>query len=202
MAIKTVCGIGKVNAHFTEYIINAIVDPLKNNPAPDLKARLDDPVGLSENAKAWREALMAVAGVGWQPSARKFGRWLSANQDSGAKRTNTLLRMSGGSMKQACRIMVETCRITFFVIRRKFHNEINWLLGKAGLAGLFRPPRTHFHFAFTPQCGCVAVHPQYNPANPAKLKLANEINLLRRRITFVPILLNPAISEIRRDQTG
>jgi len=78
-AIKAVCGLGETNAHFAEYIINAIINPFSN--APDLKAKLDTPIGLSESAKAWREVLMAVAGVGWEPSPKKLGQWLNKNRD-------------------------------------------------------------------------------------------------------------------------
>jgi putative DNA primase/helicase len=78
-AIKTVCGVGEPNAHFAEYIINAIIDPFSN--APDLKAKLDTPIGLSENAKAWREVLMTVAGVSWEPSPKKLGQWFNKNKD-------------------------------------------------------------------------------------------------------------------------
>jgi putative DNA primase/helicase len=78
-AIKSVCGLGEPNAHFAEYIINTITDPFKN--APDLKAKLSIPLELSESAKAWSEALMAVAGVGWEPSAKKLGQWFNKNKD-------------------------------------------------------------------------------------------------------------------------
>jgi hypothetical protein len=81
LAIKTLCGVGESNAHFAEYIINAIVDPIKNVPNPDLQTKLDDKLGLSESAKAWREALMAVAGVGKEPSPKRFGHWLNKNRD-------------------------------------------------------------------------------------------------------------------------
>jgi hypothetical protein len=74
-AIKMVCGLGEANAHFAEYIINKLTNSW--NDAPNLSAKLDTPIG----ANPWSEALMAVAGVGWQPSARKLGRWLAANQD-------------------------------------------------------------------------------------------------------------------------
>jgi putative DNA primase/helicase len=78
-AIKTLCGTGETNAHFADYIINAIADPFKN--APDLKTRLSIPIELSESAKAWREALMAVAGVGKEPSAKRLGQWFTKVKD-------------------------------------------------------------------------------------------------------------------------
>jgi hypothetical protein len=36
---------------------------------------------LSEKAKAWREALMAVAGTGKEVSAKKLGQWFTKKKN-------------------------------------------------------------------------------------------------------------------------
>jgi putative DNA primase/helicase len=77
VAIKTVCGTGEKNARFAEAIINELTNPWKN--AHDLKARLDAP--LEPAGAAWNEVLMAVAGVGKEPSAKRLGRWFGSKQD-------------------------------------------------------------------------------------------------------------------------
>jgi putative DNA primase/helicase len=78
MAIKTVCGTGEANAHFAEYIINELADPMKNHPY-DPKAILS--ARLSDDVKPWTEALLAVAGVGREPTAKKLGQWFGSNRD-------------------------------------------------------------------------------------------------------------------------
>jgi hypothetical protein len=77
MAIKTVCGVGGANAKFADAIIDELTNPWRH--AHDLKARLD--ASVEPPGAAWREVLMAVAGVGEEPSSRRLGHWFSAHQN-------------------------------------------------------------------------------------------------------------------------
>jgi hypothetical protein len=64
-------GVGEANAHFAKYII----DQIDTNGSMCIKP------DVWQAAKAWREVLMAVAGVGKEASAKKLGQWFNKNRD-------------------------------------------------------------------------------------------------------------------------
>jgi hypothetical protein len=72
MAMKNLCGLGEANAHFAEHIVNQI----DTNGSMCIKPE------VWQSAKAWREVLMAVVGVGNETSwSRRLGHWLLKHKD-------------------------------------------------------------------------------------------------------------------------
>jgi putative DNA primase/helicase len=76
LAMKALIGVGKSYAKSCQYIIDEITNPHRHVQGAKEVLRLD-----ASKADAWREALMAVAGVGQIPQAKRLGQWFAVTKD-------------------------------------------------------------------------------------------------------------------------